>query len=558
MLLTLSPCAAVAATIRVPADEPSVQSGIDAAVDGDLVLVAPGIYSEPIDFFGKAITLRSEAGAGVTILDGSLAWSVVTFASGETGETVLDGFSIQYGRENFGGGIFCVSSAPLITNCTITENRADPYSGGGIYCSGASSPIIADCTISQNSAGLHGGGIYCSSGSLVEIVGCLISGNSADHGGGIYSRSSSPSVINCIISDNSADRYGGGIRSYDSPSPLITNCTISQNSAGIRGGGIASMGYGHTAITNCIFWGSWAVEGGEISVSSHSTLSVRYSDVLGGETAAYVEPGCTLSWLAGNIDSTPLFIGGGDFHLREGSPCIDAGTDAGIYADIDGDFRPQGAGFDMGADEYIGDCWDDDGDGYYDMACGGSDCDDTDPHVSPDAVEGPPDDGTCFDALDNDCDGLADLDDPGCAQGSTTTSSTTFQSTTTTVSTSSTTSSTTTTTTNPLCWDHDGDGYQDEACGGPDCDDSDPGINPGAQEICDNGIDDDCDVLRDAWDPDCCDDADGDMFTDEACGGADCDDTEPLANPGMQEIQGDGIDNDCDGLIDEPCFIAAV
>jgi len=52
------------------------------------------------------------------------------------------------------------------------------------------------------------------------------------------------------------------------------------------------------------------------------------------------------------IDADPLFAGSGDLHLTFGSPCIDSGTDAGIYADMEGDMRPLGSGFDMGADEY--------------------------------------------------------------------------------------------------------------------------------------------------------------------------------------------------------------
>ncbi|MFC1888963.1 choice-of-anchor Q domain-containing protein, partial [Thermodesulfobacteriota bacterium] len=103
-----------------------------------------------------------------------------------------------------------------------------------------------------------------------------------------------------------------------------------------------------------------------------------------------------------NINQDPLFLGGGDYHLLAGSPCIDAGADAGVYDDLDGLARPQGAGFDMGAYEYHTECWDDDEDGYEDGECGGVDCDDTDPEVNPGHPE-VPDNG-----IDDDCDGQID------------------------------------------------------------------------------------------------------------------------------------------------------
>jgi polygalacturonase len=75
-LATISVCllsatfSQAATTIHVPADQPTIQSGINAASNGDTVLVAPGTYKENINFSGKAITLKSSGGARVTIIDG--------------------------------------------------------------------------------------------------------------------------------------------------------------------------------------------------------------------------------------------------------------------------------------------------------------------------------------------------------------------------------------------------------------------------------------------------------------------------------------------------------
>jgi len=104
----------------------------------------------------------------------------------------------------------------------------------------------------------------------------------------------------------------------------------------------------------------------------------------------------------------------------------------------------------------------------------------------------------------------------------------------------------------PPCPDSDGDGFEDADCGGTDCDDKDAAVHPDAVEICDDGLDNDCDDKVDGLDPDCwgCPDADGDGFEDQACGGTDCDDTDPAVNPAADEDCGDGVDNDCDGLID--------
>jgi parallel beta-helix repeat protein len=353
-----------AGTLTVPTEYPTIQDAIDAAVDGDTVLVDDGTYVENINFLGKAITVISVNGPESTVIDGNASGSVVTFNSGEGTNSVLSGFTICNGETDDGGGIYCEVSSPTITNCTISGNSA--LWGGGIYC-WQSSPTITNCTISGNSAEYWGSGICCDSSSStitnctisgnsahdgggicclwyssLTITNCTISGNSAHDGGGIYCWQSSPTITNCTISGNSADDDGGGILCDDS-SPTITNCTISGNSAD-DGGGIYCWQSSPTVV-NSILWGD---SPDEIYLAYESTIDITYSDIEGGWATG-----------VGNIDADPLFVGGGDYHLTANSPCIDAGTgNTTNYPtlptdDIDGDARPQSDGYDMGADEYV-------------------------------------------------------------------------------------------------------------------------------------------------------------------------------------------------------------
>ena len=98
---------------------------------------------------------------------------------------------------------------------------------------------------------------------------------------------------------------------------------------------------------------------------------------------------------------------------------------------------------------------------------------------------------------------------------------------------------------NPDQADSDDDGVGD-VC---DCDPWDPAVLPMAEELCD-GLDNDCDGAPHPNEVD----ADGDGYF--ICDG-DCADSDAEVNPGSEEVPGNGVDDDCDGLVDEGCFVGS-
>jgi predicted outer membrane repeat protein len=230
------------------ADYSTIQAAIDAAVDGDTILVAPGTYTgdgnRDIDFKGKAITVKSKYGSNTCIINcqGSPGeyHRGFYFHNDEDANSVVQGFTIINGYATRGGGIFCESASPHILDCLITENTAFE-SGGGIQCE-YSNPTIKRCFIEKNSADYGGGVGIGSTGSISSML----------------------TITNCLITGNKAMRSGGGICCIGKVN--FSNCTVIGNSAGIEGGGISFLLVVGERINNSILYGNMSSTGSEIAI----------------------------------------------------------------------------------------------------------------------------------------------------------------------------------------------------------------------------------------------------------------------------------------------------
>ncbi len=392
-----------------------LRTALATAVSGDQVWVAEGVYlptnisSErwvPFQLNDGVKIYGGFPGAGNpvfadrdweqnhTILSGDIGTpgydgdNSYTVVSGYqlTEATILDGFTIQNGRnETFGGGgMHIYDSSVRLDNITFYHNQAvsngyDPAGyGGGLYSEasvgGTSNPSLTNVRFYQNSTQTRGGGMYClrSNPLLTEVT---FSENSANKGGGMYIESNSPVlknvtffhntatssiyslswgagmftsgsnpvIINATFFDNIADSFGGGMYIASGNSSL-TNVTFTANRSlniyGSDSGGIRMEG-GILSLTNAILWGNI---GNQLEITNGGTATVTYSDIQGSWTGA------------GNINADPRFADAakGNLRLQAGSPAINAGNNAAVppevTGDLDGSSRKAGT-VDMGAYE---------------------------------------------------------------------------------------------------------------------------------------------------------------------------------------------------------------
>jgi hypothetical protein len=386
-------------TIRVPSAQQTIQSAIDAADYGDTVLVAPGTYPEHIDFKGKAITVTSENGPQVTIIDGGDAYPVVSFISGEGRGSTINGFTLQNGRSALGGGgVNVQGSSPTITNNGIRKNHACQGAGIGIL---SGSPLIQRNTITNNiinfCSGGGGPGIGIQGTSFVEILDNVISDNVsgyglANSGGGIYMFGTGAPIIkrNIIKGNSVGDGRGGGVWMVNVSDALIVQNLITGNQA-FEGGGIYWIvgSPGARLVNNTIADNDAAtsngsglyVNGDDVRTELTNNIIVakpgqtglycggidpliRFNNIFSDGGMAYGGNCSSRTGTNGNISADPRFTNPalGDYHLQQGSPSIDSGYNQAPNlpdTDIDGDPRildGDGDGtaiIDMGVDEFL-------------------------------------------------------------------------------------------------------------------------------------------------------------------------------------------------------------
>jgi hypothetical protein len=371
-------------TIHVPGDFPTIGEAINAALPGDVILVAPGTYTGPpnasLNFAGKDIELRSTHGSDVTIITGNSSSPAFFFHSGESPSALIDGFTITEGYYPIGGihcrggssptirncvlswhnfgAMTCNNASPSIENCTFSDNaRFNSTEGAGLLCINDSRPRIINCTFLRNNAraGMHGGGIRSASSSPI-IYGCIFKENGGEGGGGIAGYQSTLMIIDCHFENNDSDNYGGSGIFYEYSSVTIMMSRFYNNRG--RSPGVALGGWGSTvSIENCTFVGNdcafpgcsqiggggggifqnhLAIENTIVAFSSGkavgcglnngggSNITLECCDLFGNQEGDWND--CILGQLGvnGNFAADPRFCDllAGDLTLNEDSPCM--------------------------------------------------------------------------------------------------------------------------------------------------------------------------------------------------------------------------------------------
>jgi len=351
--------------LNVPADYPTIQDAVDASVDGDTVIVAPGTYKEQVLIDGKDITVRSSGGASVTTIDGGQGGTVVTINAVGLETPVFRGFTVTNGYAFPGPGGIAVNDGPAMVENNIVTGNLGCF-GAGIG-TGASSATIRHNTVTNNGfncSGGQGAGVFIGGAGTTRLIGNSITANNgtaielnaagtpvidanvvANNAGSAMSLGN---VSDATVSNNLFRNNAGGVYALvpsGATGPTIVNNTFIEGGAGTTSPAITSIGFDSgTRIVNNIVIASSSQPAIDCPADYEASPPVvSHNDVVNSSGPGFGNTCAGEAGIHGNLSVDPKFIdpAAANFHLRGDSPLIDKGTNSGAPAfDIDGDPRP--------------------------------------------------------------------------------------------------------------------------------------------------------------------------------------------------------------------------
>ncbi|MBT7789059.1 MAG: T9SS type A sorting domain-containing protein [Calditrichaeota bacterium] len=321
---------ALATIINVPGDFAVINYAISDADNGDTVLVAPGTYTQTVDFNGKGITLAGrfiltgeEDDVEATIIDGEDNRRIIHMNDGEDDNTRIIGLTFQNGRANYGGAIYMDNTSPVIQYCKFLGNHATNH-GGALKIHRGSALIENSCFI-ENSCGNYGGAIFLDRGEAI-VNNCNFSTNFAGgYGGAIKVNRGILEVNYSDFNCNVADFGGGAIRGCEPDTETsFDHCTFIRNQAGEGGGGgLLFIDTGDHVLNFCTIFGNTADNPAKSAIytANSADVTLRNSIVWGngdgsGEIQTifgdYTVEYCDIEWDSDypgetNFTDDPLF-----------------------------------------------------------------------------------------------------------------------------------------------------------------------------------------------------------------------------------------------------------
>ena len=349
LLVVLVSGSVFSATIKVPEEHPTIQAGIDTAVDGDTVLVHPGTYIENINFKGKTIvvgslylTTNDESYISSTIIDADMKAPVALFESNETREAKLVGLTLQNGW----CGIKVDSLGPTLKKLIVRNNGAI-YRGSGFQagCYGNLNFLITDCIFEKNDHAktvIYACNVNSSGIEYYEIKNTKVLNNQPNRSA-VELNGNKSSIENSLIANNS----GYGIEVINAGSGTeIRNCTIANNTKN----GIVAWNNIYASIIDVkstILWqnGNYGIE--VTRMTPATILNVSNSLIPNGIGGISSPITSVVNYDETNIAADPLFVDApnGDYQLLDSSPAIGAGIldENTPKVDIEGSLRPSPA-----------------------------------------------------------------------------------------------------------------------------------------------------------------------------------------------------------------------